>query len=249
MIDPINSPRNDGVFPIQSPPVQADVEKPAAALLRDPSWRSPLEIAQGGVKCLILAMKVKSARRSLYELHRAFQVEHSAAIRFKRIVSAVKESFVDLVELAGSSADIMNWAHKVKILPLGKYAPLIKGLSPGCSLISSGVGAGAEIYHVYTHSEAAKLALAKRNELERHMHEELQKCSNSNRMDADAMISAGSQSVEFALAARFAFAEKEEHEQRIYVALMRLTGRVAMIAWAPLVLRKSHLPLPTARLC
>lgn len=203
MIDSINSIHANKIFANRSSPVQtttsslfaqvkkATVEMQGTALSSQSAWwTDPVEIVTGGIWSGLLVFSTYYAIDSLYELHTTLQIEHPAAARFEKIVFVVKKAFVDVISFCGTTAYTIYWAHQVKILSLGKYAPLLRGLELSTTVIVNGVEAGAEIYHIYIEKEAI---LAERSPV-----------------------------------------EEEKHKQRLCLALLKLVGRVSMLAWATL---------------
>jgi hypothetical protein len=91
---------------------------------------------------------------SLHKLYHVLTIEHPVGEKFAKIGAAVKTAFVDLISLAGATAYNIYWAHKVKILSLGRYAPLVKGLSYGTSLVINILECGWSVYNIHTEKTA-----------------------------------------------------------------------------------------------
>jgi hypothetical protein len=122
---------------------------------------------EGGIWAGFWGLSSLFSGLSFYELYNVLTMEHPADKKFAKIGSAVKTALVDFISLGGATAYNVHWAHQVKILSLGLYAPLIKGLGCGASLIVNMVECGWSMYHVYTEKEGV-LKCASAAEKERH---------------------------------------------------------------------------------
>lgn len=114
----------------------------------------PGNAIEGGVWTGFWGLCALFSAGSLYKLYSVLSVEHPEAEKFTKITSAVKTAFVDLISLGGATAYNIHWAHKVKIISLGQYAPLIKGLGYGASLVINTVEGSWSIYSIYKEKEA-----------------------------------------------------------------------------------------------
>jgi hypothetical protein len=116
--------------------------------------REPWIFLEGGFWAGFWGLSALFSGMSLYKLYENLTLEHPAAEKFSKIGLAVKTAFVDLISLGGTTAYNIRWAHDVKILPLGQYAPLVKGLSYGSSLIVNILEFGWSMYNIHTEKEA-----------------------------------------------------------------------------------------------
>lgn len=149
---------------------KTNVEMQGAALSSQSVWwTDPIEIVTGGFWSGFLVFSTYYAIDSLYDLHRTLHIEHPAAERFKKIGFVVKKAFVDVTSFAGTVAYTIYWAHQVKILSLGKYAPLLRGLELSASVLINGIEVATEIYHIHTEKEAI---LAEHSPVEEEKHKQ-----------------------------------------------------------------------------
>jgi hypothetical protein len=114
----------------------------------------PGNFVEGGIWAGFWGLCALFSGISLYELYHALTIEHSASEKFAKIGKVVKTAFVDLVSLGGTTAYNIHWAHEVKILSLGQYAPLIKSFGLGASLIVNIIEGGSSTYNIYAEQEA-----------------------------------------------------------------------------------------------
>ena len=114
----------------------------------------PENVIEGGLWAGFWGLCVMFSSKSLYQLYRELTVEHPAAEKFVKIGKAVKTAFIDLLSLGGASAYNAHWAHEAKILSLGRYAPFVKGLGYGASLVINTIEGGWAIYNIHTEKEA-----------------------------------------------------------------------------------------------
>lgn len=114
----------------------------------------PGNIVEGGLWAGFWGLSALFSGSSLYKLYRELTVEHPASDQFVKIGKAVKAAFIDLLSLGSATAYNARWAHDAKVLNLGRYAPLIKGLGYGASLVLNAVEGGCAIYNIYTEGEA-----------------------------------------------------------------------------------------------
>ena len=106
-------------------------------------------LVEGGLRTGFWGLYLLFSGTSLCDLYKALITEHSASEKFSKISSAVKTTFSDLASLCGVTAYNIYWAHEVKILSLGKYAQLVKGLGYGASMITSAAEGGWAIYNIH----------------------------------------------------------------------------------------------------
>ncbi len=111
-------------------------------------------LVEGGIWAGFWGLCALFSGISLYELYRELTIEHPASEKFAKIGKAVKTAFVDLISLGGATAYNIHWAHDVKMISLGQYAPLVKGLGYGSSLIINIVEGGWSIYNITIEKEA-----------------------------------------------------------------------------------------------
>jgi hypothetical protein len=116
--------------------------------------QNPGNIAEGGMWAGFWGMCIAFSGMSLYQLYKELTIEHPASEKFTKIGKAVKTAFVDLISVGGATAYNIHWAHTVKMISLGQYAPLIKSLGYGSSLIINIVESGWSIYNIAIEKEA-----------------------------------------------------------------------------------------------
>jgi hypothetical protein len=114
----------------------------------------PENIVEGGLWAGFWGLCVIFSSKSLHQLYSELTIEHPAAEKFAKIGKAVKTAFIDLISLGGATAYNAHWAHEAKILSLGQYAPLVKGLGYGASLVINTIEGGWAIYNIHTEKEA-----------------------------------------------------------------------------------------------
>jgi hypothetical protein len=182
VVDPLPPVRKGESLPIQSlPAVQTVVSdvytqtQKTNAIRPGPQrpdypWLNPGEVLSGMVWCFFLAFSARRTRDSVDKLKKMLLVKNPTPLQSKETRTAVKEVFDNFLSSVGNVGFVMAWAHKVKLLPLGKYAPWAKSMWPGSMLISSSVDAGAQIYNIYTHGKAAKYVPEKREEHKQHIY-------------------------------------------------------------------------------
>jgi hypothetical protein len=91
---------------------------------------------------------------SLYKLYQEWTMEHPAARKFAKICEAVKTAFVDLISLGEATVYSLHWAHQIKVITLGRYAPLFEALRYGSSLMINCIEGGWSIYNITLEKEA-----------------------------------------------------------------------------------------------
>ncbi len=111
-------------------------------------------LIMGGFCGGVWAFSALFTATSLSDLYTALTVEHSASEQFDKIAKAVKTAFLDLVSLFGITAYNAHWAHEVNMISLGQYAPLVKGLGVGASLVINLVEGGISVYKIVNETEA-----------------------------------------------------------------------------------------------
>ncbi len=114
----------------------------------------PGNLVEGGVWASFWGLCALFSGTSLYGLYQELTIEHPVSEKFAKIGKAVKTAFIDLVSLGGATAYNVHWAHDVKIISLGQYAPLMKGLGYGSSLIINIIEGGWSIYNILSEKEA-----------------------------------------------------------------------------------------------
>jgi hypothetical protein len=114
----------------------------------------PGNLVEGGIWAGFWGLCALFSGISLYELYQELTIEHPASEKFAKISKAAKTAFVDLISLGGATAYNIHWAHEVKMISLGQYAPLIKSLGYGSSLIINIVEGGWSIYNIAIEKEA-----------------------------------------------------------------------------------------------
>ena len=106
---------------------------------------------------------------SLYDLYKVIVIENPVDDRFFKIGLAVKTAFSNLTSFFGSTAYNLRWAHDAKILSLGTYAPFVKSLSYGASVIVNLVEGGWSVYNIHREKEAI---LAESTEAQKEKHKQ-----------------------------------------------------------------------------
>jgi hypothetical protein len=124
---------------------------------------------EAGVWAGFWGLSILFSAMSLRNLHKVLTIEHPASEKFSKISEAVKEVFVKLVSLGGATAHNIHWWHEIKVLSLGKYAPLVKGLGFGASLVISLVEGGWSINAIYVGKKALLQAISP---IEREKHKQ-----------------------------------------------------------------------------
>ncbi len=134
-----------------------------------PLISNPGEILVGGMWSFFLAIGVASSIDSLRDLYENLTAESTASERFEKIGIAVKRAFVDVIGLAGTCAYTGHWAHEAQLISLPAYAPILRGLGLGSSLIINTIECGSSIYHIHREKEAI---LTESSAMEREKHKQ-----------------------------------------------------------------------------
>lgn len=116
--------------------------------------RDPGNIIEGGIWAGFWGLCAFFSGSSLCKLYQELTIEQPASEKFSKIGKAVKTAFIDLISLGGATAFNVHWAHEVKMISLGQYAPFVKSLGYGSSLIINIVEGGWSIYNILMEKEA-----------------------------------------------------------------------------------------------
>jgi hypothetical protein len=133
------------------------VSQSASDLKKSIDFRPLLEpgnLIEGGICAGFWGLCALFSGMSLKKLYHELTIEHPASEKFVKIGKAVKIAFVDLISLGGATAYNIYRAHEVKMISVGQYAPLVKCLGYGSSLIINIVEGGWSIYNIAIEKEA-----------------------------------------------------------------------------------------------
>jgi hypothetical protein len=110
--------------------------------------RDPFNLLEGAIWVGFLGLSLVFSGSSLKELYNELTVESASTEKNAKVRKAVKSAFVDLVSLGGSTIHTLRFASEAKVISLGKYAPVMKVLGFGASLVINLVEGGWDLYNI-----------------------------------------------------------------------------------------------------
>lgn len=119
-----------------------------------PLLNNPFELAFGGFWSLWWMFDAYVLGSDLWNLYTEIKAENTADQKFEKITAAAKKSLMSLLYVCWDSTFIVSWADEVKVIVLGAWSPLVKGLGNGASFLVNGIEAAISLYDIHTEKQA-----------------------------------------------------------------------------------------------
>jgi hypothetical protein len=122
--------------------------KPVASQFDLSPLRDPFNAIVGAIWVGFWGLSALFSGMSLSELYTALTVESPSLEKNAKIAKAAKTAIIDLTSLGGSTAHTVRFADEVKMISLGQYAPLVKALGYGASIVIGLIDGGWSAYNL-----------------------------------------------------------------------------------------------------